>query len=194
MRNTEKQLSEEWASTKTWKFDLKAIEKAISVQVNYSNAAPSAKAFAFSDVDVAANTITEASHGYKTGLKGQLTTSGGLPTGLSAATDYFVIYIDANTYKLASSLANAEAGTAVDITAQGTGNHTFTPTAATGNVLKLQASNDDTNYKDISGKTVTIGTSSGTELWELGEVSYRYLRALYTPSAGQIRVEIWPSY
>lgn len=40
-----------------------------------------------------------------------------LPGGLAEATDYFVIPVDANTFKLATSSANAIAGTAINITA-----------------------------------------------------------------------------
>jgi hypothetical protein len=53
-----------------------------------------------------------------TGLKVALSGTN-LPTGLSA-TNYWVIVIDADTISLASSLANAVAGTKVDITAAGT--------------------------------------------------------------------------
>lgn len=56
---------------------------------------------------------------------------GALPTGLVAATDYWVIKIDANDFKLASSLANAIAGTAIAVvTDDGTGTQTLTPQAA----------------------------------------------------------------
>lgn len=46
----------------------------------------------------------------------QFTTSGVLPTGISAATDYYVIKLTDTTIKLASSYANAVAGTAISIT------------------------------------------------------------------------------
>ena len=48
--------------------------------------------------------------------KVQLTTTTTLPAGLALATDYWVIFIDANTLELADSLANQRAGTQVDIT------------------------------------------------------------------------------
>src|SRR5688572_523338 len=89
----------------------------IAYQLQFTVTTPAAKNFVDADVHVANNTITEAAHGFVTGLKGQLTTTGVLPAGLSLATDYFVIRVDADTFKLASSLANAQAGTAVDITA-----------------------------------------------------------------------------
>lgn len=46
---------------------------------------------------------------------------GVLPTGLSAATTYWAIYVDANTFQLATSRANALAGTAINITTTGGG-------------------------------------------------------------------------
>jgi hypothetical protein len=48
-----------------------------------------------------------------------------LPAGLAAATDYYVIKIDDDTFYLATSLANAYAGTRIDITSTGTGTHTL---------------------------------------------------------------------
>lgn len=55
----------------------------------------------------------------------QFTTTGSLPTGLSAVTDYFVIKITDTTIKVATSYANALIGTAVSIT-NGTGSGTNT--------------------------------------------------------------------
>lgn len=55
----------------------------------------------------------------------QLTTTTTLPAGLSLATDYFVIKVTDTTCKLATSYANAVAGTAINITDAGTGTHTM---------------------------------------------------------------------
>lgn len=57
------------------------------------------------------------------GTKVQFTTDSVLPTGISAATDYYVVRQSATQIKIATSLANAKAGTTVDITAAGTGPH-----------------------------------------------------------------------
>src|SRR3990167_2888774 len=51
---------------------------------------------------------------------------GALPAGLSATTTYFYIRSSATTGKVATTKANVEAGTAVDITDTGSGTHTFT--------------------------------------------------------------------
>lgn len=55
----------------------------------------------------------------------QLTTTTTLPGGLSLATDYYVIKVTDTTIKLATSYANAVAGTAINITDAGTGTHTI---------------------------------------------------------------------
>jgi len=55
----------------------------------------------------------------------QVSTTTTLPAGLSAATNYFVIRLTDTTCKLATSYANAVAGTAIDITTTGTGTHTI---------------------------------------------------------------------
>lgn len=55
----------------------------------------------------------------------QLTTTTTLPAGLSLATDYYVIKVTDTTIKLATSYANAVAGSAINITSTGTGTHTI---------------------------------------------------------------------
>lgn len=61
-----------------------------------------------------------------TGTRVRLTTTTTLPAGLSLATDYYVIRVDDSTFQLATSYANAVAGTAINITDAGTGTHTIT--------------------------------------------------------------------
>lgn len=83
-------------------------------------------------VSAVANTLTLTAHGLVTGdgpLRG--TTTGTLPGGWALATDVFVIRVDANTIKLASSLENALNLNAIDLTTAGTGTHTISDTAAT---------------------------------------------------------------
>ena len=89
------------------------------------------KTFTFvdADVNVGSDVITVDSNLYLyTGQSVVLSTSGTLPTGLSATT-YYVIRVSATTIKLATSVANANYGTAVNITAAaGGGTHTLTLT------------------------------------------------------------------
>lgn len=80
-----------------------------------------------SAVDPATDTITVTSNDWlHTGQTVALTGSS-LPAGLSAGT-YYVIRTSETAIKLASSVANANAGTAVDITADGSGTCTLTQT------------------------------------------------------------------
>ena len=82
--------------------------------------------FVDADVNVTADTISESGHGLTTGDAVVLSTTGTLPTGLSVATAYYAIYVNASTFKLATSRANALAGTAINITAAtGGGTHTL---------------------------------------------------------------------
>lgn len=60
-----------------------------------------------------------------TGTRVQLTTTTTLPAGLATATNYYVIRVNDTTCKLASSYANAIAGTFVNTTDAGTGTHTI---------------------------------------------------------------------
>jgi len=65
--------------------------------------------------------ITSAAHALANGDLLQFTTETTLPAGLSLATNYYVIDITTNTFKV-SATPN---GTAVDITGTGTGAHTY---------------------------------------------------------------------
>ena len=157
-----------------------------AIQAVYSDATPGAKSFVAANVTPAADTITITSHGFVTGLKVALSGTN-LPGGLSA-TNYWIIKVDANTIKLASSLVNSAAGTAVDITSAGTtADAALTPASISGNVLKLQMGNDNTNWTDISGDTVTI-SAAGSVCWNVVTPGYRYVNVLYTPSAGAVNL------
>ena len=78
---------------------------------------------------LATDTIVKSAHGLTTGQAVQY--SRGLGTaieGLDEGGFYFVIRTDAGNFKLATTLANANAGTAVDLVAVGAGtSHTVTP-------------------------------------------------------------------
>jgi hypothetical protein len=82
--------------------------------------------FVDGDVTTGTDSITKTAHGFDNGYRVTLSTSGVLPAGLTAGT-YYLIVVDANTLKLATTRDNARDGTAVDITAAaGGGTHTIT--------------------------------------------------------------------
>lgn len=70
-------------------------------------------------------TTTNRPSNILTGTRVRLTTTTTLPAGLALATDYYVIKVSDTTCKLATSYANAVAGTAINITDAGTGTHTM---------------------------------------------------------------------
>ena len=84
------------------------------LQVKTFNAATS--------VNLSTDVITITNHDFLTGQKVLYTAVGGAaPTGLVTNTDYFIIKISANTFKLATTLANSINGIAINITAVGVG-------------------------------------------------------------------------
>lgn len=133
--------------------------------------------------------FTKANHGLTTGLKGRWTTVTTLPTGLSLATDYWVIKISENTFKMATSYANALAGTAIAFTDNGTGDHTFTATAIAGVTGKRQGSTDDENWTDIpdSSKTWTAQPLQWRDS-DIGE--WPYERLVFENTAGLMSVDV----
>jgi hypothetical protein len=74
-------------------------------------------------VDAGANTLTIA-RVYTTGEKVRLTSTGSLPSPLEGNKDYWVLKVDDTTIRLSSTLANAFAGTSIDLDDTGTGTHT----------------------------------------------------------------------
>lgn len=163
----------------------------IGIDISWTVQASSAKSFVDGDVSVANNSVGETAHGYLTGLQGQLTTTGTLPGGLSTATNYYLIKVDADNYKFASSRANAQAGTAIDITsASGGGTHTFTPTSGgTVGEFVVQATNfaisDDIWTELALSSVITVSNSSDTAIISLNQVPFKALRVGYVPSSGQ---------
>lgn len=71
-------------------------------------------------------TVAEGSRTPPTGMGVRVSTSGALPSGLSAGVTYYAIRYSLRRVQLASSFANACAGTAINITDAGSGTHTLT--------------------------------------------------------------------
>lgn len=65
--------------------------------------------------------VTKAAHGFTGGERLRLTTTGGLPTGLALLVDYFVEFIDANTFYLQDA-----SGTRINTSGTQSGTHSYT--------------------------------------------------------------------
>lgn len=88
--------------------------------------------FAPGDVNTGTEVITVPTNTtLYTGTAVVYTSTSTVVTGLTASTTYYVIRASATTIKLATSLANALAGTAINLTGTGAGIHTLTQTLTT---------------------------------------------------------------
>ena len=121
--------------------------------------------------------FTATAHGLLTG-DGPIQVSnsgGGLPTGLSAATDYWVIKINANTFYLATSFANAIVGTNLSITGDGTGTQTLSDTASTrrprtiADGVSTDSAGAGTNTLAVGDTVMTLNTTASYRLLEASE-------------------------
>lgn len=74
-------------------------------------------------MDYNTDIFTNANGGFTTGFPVFFTTSNTLPAPLQLETLYYVIYASATTFKVASGLALAYAGTALNLTSAGLGTH-----------------------------------------------------------------------
>lgn len=100
----------------------------------------------FTSSDVALSTITIANHGYAFGLKVRFTTTGVLPSGLSAGVDYYLTNLTTSTLLVSSSIANLNAGSYVTLADGGSGTHTIDVQSALTPYVEFYGSIDDENY------------------------------------------------
>ena len=136
-----------------------------------------------SSVSTSNNTITISTHGLSTFDRAKYDRNSQTAIGgLSDGTEYYVIKVDANTFKLATNYANALAGTAISLTSV-TGSttqkfnfttHSSNPVLAirdylTNTVYGMKTGTDeinDTNFQTVANtcdESVSITNPSGTE-------------------------------
>ncbi len=109
--------------TKLYDITITAVDKS----TNTITFVPSALTFATTDVNTGTDVITLASTTlFPTGTPIVFTSTTTVPAGLTSGTTYYAINVSGTTIKVAASAALALAGTAIDITSQGTGTHTIT--------------------------------------------------------------------
>jgi hypothetical protein len=173
---------------------------ALSVHAVFSNGAEPAVEFN-GDLGVSGNDITtDTPYTFETGTAVRLTLDGpgSLPGGLAFDTTYYVIALDPenNILQLASSYANALAGTEITISGAGEGQVVITGFLV-GN-FKLQYSNfvsdrqledstaptADGNWIDIPSQGAAVAV--GTVLYGSTVVDYQFLRALIESEGGNV--------
>ncbi len=100
--------------------------------------------------------VTKVAHGLVTGDPVYLTTTGALPTGLTANTQYYAILVTADTFRLATSYANAVAGTAINTSGSQSGTHT-----AYNAPYGIGDGSTTFNVPDLRGRTIAGYDSMG---------------------------------
>ena len=141
---------------------------------------PTVRTIATAKVTTGTNSIEIASHNMRTGTEVKYQDGGGTAlAGLADNTSYFVIRTDEDNIKLGSSLSNAQAGTAINLT--GTGNNAQTlegiqavaaATISGGEVTGITVSNGGSDYQAVPSITVevpkmtipTSGVNAGTNV------------------------------
>lgn len=143
--------------------------------------------------------VTWTAHGLWDGATVRFTTTGALPTGLVASTDYFVTKIDANTFNLSTTLANQVAGTKITTSGSQSGVHTvfnYTSVRGTGTATtELQMVNGVyvNKYDITNGPAANRGTYVGSVYFNASsqiDLKFGSTAAGY----GEAFVGVWNAY
>lgn len=130
-----------------------------------------------------------------TGTRMRLTTTTTLPAGLATATDYYYIKVTDSTGKLATSYANAIAGTAINITDAGTGTHTATwllPRYTNGAGVQAIFFNSNATAMGAATPNLSLGYTSASQtasratptVLPIGKTGATNSHILYTGATG----------
>lgn len=111
--------------------------------------------------DFAVDNNLDIARVYITGEKVQVATDNTLPSPLAASTDYYVIYVSDTEIVLATSLANAYAGTEITLLSDGVGNHTI-------DLFSVQV----TSYQQETQDQYTVGRSDGISSWQKFDLQF----------------------
>lgn len=120
----------------------------------------------------------------------QVSTTGTLPSGLAAATDYWAIRLTTSTFKLATTFSNAIAGTNLLIATDGTGTQSIVSTGSTTRPADLTSTRSLSALGNATlGGTVSIGgaTAVGGGLTLSTLAAATDDRPLYIDSAGVVK-------
>lgn len=130
--------------------------------------------FAAAAISTTTDLVTAANHGWLTGQKVQVSNAGGsLPTGLTAATDYWLYVASTSTYGFCTNVNNAKAGTLINITSQNTGTNTVTAqyvdfNAADYKDTVVQANDNAYLFSDTNGVNAGIYFIEGNKIYFTG--------------------------
>lgn len=108
---------------------------------------------------------------YTTGMQVMFTAGGALPTGITAGTTYYAIFVDATHIRIATTLANALSNTFVNFTGNGTPPNTITNLEGPNLPGELQLGQINSHPGNIVGcrtlhRRVFLFSENYTEVWE----------------------------
>lgn len=102
-----------------------------------------------------------------TGTQVTFSTTDTLPAGLSTSTTYYLVYQSTTTFKVATTLANAIAGTVVDITDTGTGTHTVNVSSvSTFYALPYDVDKVESVFVTVSGTRYNPKPAPSRQFWD----------------------------
>lgn len=110
----------------------------------------------------------------------RFTTTTTLPTGLSLNTDYWLVRVSATTARVATSFANAIAGTVIAFTDAGTGTHTLT--------ARLPRYSDGAGVQAMFFNPQATALGAGTPGLELGYTNQLSVAARATPTTPSLPI------
>lgn len=126
---------------------------------------------------------------FQTGQSIVYSAPGGAMTGLTSGNPYYVIRLSATTFSLASSLANAQNGTAIALSSDGTGAQTFTLTLTTralgdtgGEEAHAMSSSELLSHNH--GIIIRQNASTPTTVSEFGGASSTQINTTFVQSTG----------
>jgi len=143
--------------------------------------------------------VTWTAHGLWDGATVRFTTTGALPTGLTASTDYFLRKVDANTFKLSTTLANQVAGTFIATSSAGSGDHTafnYTSVRGTGAATtEIERVNGIwvNKYDITNGPAAQRGTYVGS-IYTNASSQIDFKLGTVAASWGEAVIGIWNAY
>ena len=157
-------------------------------------AAPTARTITQANINETTDVFTVTGHNMRTGTKLTYTSNGTniVHSGgtLADSTAVFVIRVDEDTFKIASSLSNAQAGTALDITNDGNDSNSFvgdtataTATISGGKVTGITVTGVGSDYQSAPAVTIAAPAGSGSLNLASGSVLVAADDEIVIPSA-----------
>lgn len=118
---------------------------------------------------------------YQSFTKVRFNNSGGaLPTGLAALTDYWLVRVSATTARIATSFANAIAGTVIAFTDAGTGTNSFD--------VRLPRSSDGAGVQSIIFNPQATALGAGTPGMSYGYTNSASVASRATPTTPSLPI------